>query len=406
MFEGISNVRFFGPNAIDPSQAGKPDLRKRIGVVLGILTLLVAAAGCNGNGAAIPPEVAKILADAGEKTKTPAPGGGAVDDLPPEGDDVQPDDAGPPARTPLIRGVEKVMEPSLRGDVKKGLRTQLRAADDTLADQKESNMAAIRAANRQQRMRGETLPNIVVLVARGELQTKVFQRGVGFSGFQAGPSEPAFAWSLMTGRAAKDSDQPWPLSATASAANVLWSAGYATGLIGDCTLSGIAVDTAALQGFETWYGYRAADEWKSGYPEQVWSNGARLALPDNAGGKQGQKGGSLLWKETQQFLKNQRGRPFFLCLWLGKSESGAFPALAGGQALLDELNAQGLASRTIVFALDADARPPLAVVVPGRAAKTVADSCGPQDLLPTWIDQVRAARKPKPLDGKSLVGKL
>jgi len=94
---------------------------------------------------------------------------------------------------------------------------------------------------------------------------------------------------------------------------MLREAGYVTGVFGKWGL-GDAHTTGApeAQGFDESFGYLHQIHAHTYYPEFLWKNGGKYPLPGNAGGKQEQWTGDIIFEESLEFVKKNRDRPFFL----------------------------------------------------------------------------------------------
>ena len=98
-------------------------------------------------------------------------------------------------------------------------------------------------------------------------------------------------------------------------AEVLESAGYATGITGKWGLgepgtTGVPND----QGFDEWFGYLNQRRAHSYFPEYIWKNQDRFDLPGNAKGGQETYTHDLFTKFALDFVERHLAGPFFLYL--------------------------------------------------------------------------------------------
>ena len=96
-------------------------------------------------------------------------------------------------------------------------------------------------------------------------------------------------------------------------AKALKEAGYATGGfgkwgLGDARSTGIPT----RHGFDEFFGYLHQVHAHSFFPEFLWDNETRSPLPGNAGGKRGQYSADIIAERSFDFVRKNRGRPFFL----------------------------------------------------------------------------------------------
>ena len=375
------------------------------------------------------------------------------------------DDAIPPANSGLVRGLEGLLESApireSKLDLPTDLRSDLRKADDLLSRVKAENLAALREVNRRQRVRGEDSPNLILVVAdrlvrglvgcygSGPSQTPSLDRlaaeGVRFTRYQSAAQGATPHWSLMTGLLADPAKAGQAAAirpGQRTLAAVLWNAGYATALVGDCGLGGtVSPGEAARVGFEEWFGYRDSAEAADPWPEYLWSNAARLRVVANADGKRGRRGCELLRREVVDYLeRHRRGRPFFLYVawpWLDERQPAAGKStMAGGAAndptvptdtvgrldralgvIVDQLKLKGLQRNTVLLVAgcgeasdgsEQSALAPLVVWAPGRFAggRVVDQRCAACDLGLTLSELAGARWRPAARDGSSLLGVL
>ncbi|ADV82395.1 arylsulfatase [Terriglobus saanensis] len=97
-------------------------------------------------------------------------------------------------------------------------------------------------------------------------------------------------------------------------ADYLAKGGYATALMGKWHLDGY--DPGAIptrHGFQTFKGWLTQTGSTQGYfPEQRYHNETLIDLPENAGGKQGLYGTTIVTEDAVDFIKSHAAEPFFL----------------------------------------------------------------------------------------------
>jgi arylsulfatase A-like enzyme len=404
-----------------------------------------------------------------------------------EQDRVEADDAVPEPQNPLIRGIKKLFEATPLADEGElsELEDSLLEADTELSRIRTENREAIRQMNRQVPIRGARSPNIVLIVAddlgHGDLGCYGQQRiktpridrmaaeGMRFNDYYAGsPDGTVSRLCLLTGRHAGRAGRRTvgKLALTPedrTLAEVLWQAGYATGLVGLWgipTAEGSKAPTA--HGYDEWFGCLTEADGAWAYPPTLWSNRTRVNFRANADGAAGVHAYDLYTQEATSFLRRQRRqRPFFLQLCYTKLDlpgtstaDGPYTAEEWTPAqkdyatmvtrldrsvgqVLDELARLGLEGNTAVL-LTSDNGPraddevsqffesfgplraatgelyeggirvPLIVRWPATvpAGTTTQHVSGCWDLMPTMAAMVRAIRVPQRIDGVSLLSVL
>lgn len=167
-------------------------------------------------------------------------------------------------------------------------------------------------------------------------------------------------------------------------AELLRSAGYATGLVGKWAL-GVPGGTGVphAKGFDEWFGYMTNGDAHNYYPEFLWRNDQKVPLRGNSGGLRTQYAHDLFTAEALDFVRRKKEGPFFLYLCYtvphannergsvtgngmevpseGRYAGRPWPACERGKAamisrmdadigrLLAELQRQGIDESTVVF---------------------------------------------------------
>ncbi len=339
-----------------------------VGLWLGFACLLVGSlAGCEPNPLIKPPKPVGKIAD-----PVAAPVAGDVQQQP-EQREGQAAVAGdqPVPKTPLARGLTELLDnnPALEDDVKGPLREQLQQADDILSEVKGQNRAVLREVNRQQRHRRNDSPNIVMIIADQlgvdelnddplfEIETpyidQLVKLGTRFTQFYAASPDPVAAhWCLATGRrpdeaTAWSNTRPILQSEDLTIAEVMWQAGYTTGVFGDWGVLGPqGPATPVDQGFDTWLGAFGPVDQPQPFPVSVLHNGKALKLTKNSAEAQGQLAQDFYIAEAIDFIDRAQ-RPAFVQIHVTISEA---PATTGELAKYADRNwSDELKSRAVAI---------------------------------------------------------
>lgn len=156
------------------------------------------------------------------------------------------------------------------------------------------------------------------------------REGLRFTQFYAGsavcaPSRSAFMTGQHTGHTTvrgnfgkmpDGTSVRVPLRAEdVTVAEMLHSAGYATGIIGKWGLGEPGTTGVPnAQGFDYFFGYLNQRDAHYYFPEYLWRNQEKVVLEGNQNGGRGQYSHDLFTKEALSFVERNRDRPFFLYL--------------------------------------------------------------------------------------------
>lgn len=184
-------------------------------------------------------------------------------------------------------------------------------------------------------------PNIVLIVAddlgygdlgcygQQQIRTPRIDRlaagGMRFTDFYAGstvcaPSRCTLMTGLHTGHCRVRGNSLVPLEPNdLTVAEVLKSAGYATGMFGKWGLG--EPETSGLptrQGFDEWFGYLNQHHAHNYFPDYLWRNEQKVALPNvvenNVARRREAYSPDLMTREALNFLDRRRRERFFLYL--------------------------------------------------------------------------------------------
>jgi len=107
-----------------------------------------------------------------------------------------------------------------------------------------------------------------------------------------------------------EGQKPLP-SETVTVAEILKSAGYATGVTGKWGMGMFDTTGSPLkQGFDRFFGYNCQRHAHSYFPAYLWDDDRRIELPGNDGKKTYAQ--NLIQKETLEFIRSNKSKPFFL----------------------------------------------------------------------------------------------
>jgi arylsulfatase A-like enzyme len=156
---------------------------------------------------------------------------------------------------------------------------------------------------------------------------RLASEGMRFTDCYAGstvcaPSRCVLMTGLHTGHARVRGNARVPLEPDdVTIAEMLKSAGYATGIVGKWGLG--EPDSTGVpnrQGFDYWFGYLNQHHAHNYYPEYLWRNEEKVPLPnvvqDNVASKRVVYSADLFTQEAVAFLEQKRTEPFFLYLAL------------------------------------------------------------------------------------------
>ncbi len=355
--------------------------------------------------------------------------------------DVQADDIAPELKHPLTRSLGSMIDSNreLFDQVGGGeLGQSLLEADEILWKSKQNNRDAIRMANRQVRISGQT-PNVILVTVDGlqlpgepnpaeSTDTMPALYWMGQQGIvsKIAAGEPAAErYSLVTGLHSVSNES---LAGPAPISQSFWQSSFETAVMGETSWWG-AADPAS--DWDSWLGFRAEDESLT-FPTKVWSNGRQIGLKANADGGQGVSARRLFAQETLTYVaRRRRGRPFLLCLSLrvdpaealargAQAERARHNALGDIDGVLQEIDLQlsllGLTNRTLVAVVGLSSSDPstdlgktdqrsnvLVLRSPNRlaAGMRMPQTIRYEDLLPTLLDATSSHRRPRKLDGVS-----
>jgi arylsulfatase A len=126
------------------------------------------------------------------------------------------------------------------------------------------------------------------------------------TGLHSGHSPVRGNWEIKS-----EGQKPLP-AGTVTVAEILKSAGYATGVTGKWGMGMFDTSGSPLkQGFDRFYGYNCQRHAHSYFPAYLWDDDRRIELPGNHEGKK-TYAQNLIQKETLDFIRSNKSKPFFL----------------------------------------------------------------------------------------------
>lgn len=198
-------------------------------------------------------------------------------------------------------------------------------------------LSQIRRLTRPHRNTARGKPNIIFILAddlgygdlgcygqptiRTPYLDRMAREGLRFTDCYAGstvcaPSRCALMIGQHTGHCRIRGNALVPLEPEdVTVAELLKSAGYATGVIGKWGLgepgtSGIPT----RQGFDYWFGYLNQTHAHNYYPEYLWRNEEKVEVTQNLHGARGEYSHDLFSQEAFEFIQRHAHEPFFLYL--------------------------------------------------------------------------------------------
>jgi len=145
--------------------------------------------------------------------------------------------------------------------------------------------------------------------------------GVRFTQAYAGstvcaPSRCCLMTGYHTGHARIRGNALYPLKdEDVTVAEVLKRARYNTGIIGKWGLGEPGTTGVPnRQGFDEWFGYLNQAHAHNYYPEYLWHNGEKVVIEGNLDGKKQVYSHDLFTEKALDFVRRNRGGPFFLYL--------------------------------------------------------------------------------------------
>ncbi len=144
------------------------------------------------------------------------------------------------------------------------------------------------------------------------------REGMRFTQHYAGapscqPSRTVLMTGLHGGHASIRANSKLPLRATDRAfPSALKEAGYATGAVGKWGLGELGSTGApAAKGVDEFFGFIDQTHAHTHYPDHLWKNGQRVEIPENKDGRRAVYSQDLFLRETLDFIRRHRDRPFF-----------------------------------------------------------------------------------------------
>ena len=147
---------------------------------------------------------------------------------------------------------------------------------------------------------------------------RMAQEGMRFTQHYAGapscqPSRTVLMTGLHGGHTFIRANSKLPLrAADRTFPSALKEAGYATGAVGKWGLGELdSTGAPAAKGFDEFFGFIDQSHAHTHYPDHLWKNGQRVDIPENKNGGRAVYSQDLFIRETLDFVRRHRDRPFF-----------------------------------------------------------------------------------------------
>ncbi|MEY2881024.1 MAG: Arylsulfatase [Verrucomicrobiota bacterium] len=147
---------------------------------------------------------------------------------------------------------------------------------------------------------------------------RMAQEGMRFTQHYAGapscqPSRTVLMTGLHGGHTPIRANSKLPLpAATRAFPAALKQTGYATGAVGKWGLGELGSTGApTATGIDEFFGFIDQTHAHTHYPDHLWKNGERVEIPENKNGRRAVYSQDLFLRETLDFIRRHRGRPFF-----------------------------------------------------------------------------------------------
>jgi arylsulfatase A-like enzyme len=147
---------------------------------------------------------------------------------------------------------------------------------------------------------------------------RMAREGMRFTQHYAGapscqPSRTVLLTGLHGGHASIRANSKLPLrAADRTFPSALKEAGYATGAAGKWGLGEFGSSGAPVaKGLDEFFGFIDQTHAHTHYPDHLWKNGRRVEIPENQDGRRAAYAQDLFLRETLDFIRRHRDRPFF-----------------------------------------------------------------------------------------------